>query len=113
MYPEVAKDKIALPAKPTWKALGVSDKVSDAFPSLPSVTGELNGIVKNGNLGVIPGEIHLNADFTDKILQQPAGRNPVVHITSHFRFAPGTEQDSFLLMGDGGKLTLDRVRKGA
>ena len=115
MYAEVSKDKIALPVKPNWKvaALGVSDKVSDAFTALPSVIGELNGIVKNGNRGVIPGEIHLNAAFTAKTLQQSASRNPVVHIASHFKFSPGTEMDSFLLLGDGSRLTLDKVRKGA
>ena len=115
MYAEVSKDKIALPVKPTWKvaALGVSDKVSDAFTALPSVIGELNSIVKNGDQGVIPGEIHLNAAFTAKTLQQSASRNPVVHIASHFRFTPGTEMDSFLLLGDGSRLTLDKVRKGA
>jgi CHAT domain-containing protein len=114
MYAEVSKDKIALPAKSTWKvaALGVSDKVSDAFSALPSVIGELNGIVKNGDLGVIPGEIHLNAAFTTKTLLQSASRNPVVHIASHFKFTPGTETDSFLLLGDGSRLTLDMVRKG-
>jgi tetratricopeptide (TPR) repeat protein len=115
MYSEVSKDKIALAVKPTWKvaALGVSDKVSDAFTALPSVVGELSGIVKNGDHGVIPGEIHLNAAFTAKTLQQSASRNPVVHIASHFRFTPGTEMDSFLLLGDGSRLTLDKVRKGA
>ena len=115
MYAEVAKDKIALPAKRTWKvaALGVSDKVSDAFPALPSVSGELNGIVRHGDQGVIPGEIHLNADFTDKTLLRSANRNSVVHIASHFKFSPGTDKDSFLLLGDGSSLTLDKVRKGA
>ena len=114
-YLEVGRDKIALPARRTWKvaALGVSDKVSDAFPALPSVSGELNGIVKNGDQGVIPGEIHLNADFTDNTLRQSASRDPVVHIASHFRFSPGTDKDSFLLLGDGSSLTLDKVRKGA
>jgi CHAT domain-containing protein len=114
MYAEVSKDKIALPAKPNWKvaALGVSDKVSDAFSALPSVVGELNGIVKNGDRGVIPGEIHLNAAFTTKTLLQSASHNPVVHIASHFKFTPGTETDSFLLLGDGSRLTLDMVRKG-
>lgn len=114
MYAEVAKDKVAMPANQTWKvaALGVSDKVSDAFSELPSVTGELNGIVIKGDQGVIPGELHLNGAFTEKQLQQSASRNPVVHIASHFRFSPGTEKDSFLLLGDGSNLTLDKVRKG-
>jgi CHAT domain-containing protein len=38
--------------------------------------------------------------------------NPVVHIASHFRFLPGSDQ-SFLLLGDGGNLTLGQVRTEA
>jgi CHAT domain-containing protein len=34
----------------------------------------------------------------------------VVHVASHFRFSPGNETDSFLLLGDGSHLTLDQVR---
>ena len=36
-------------------------------------------------------------------------RYPVVHIASHFQFRPGNETDSFLLLGDGSRLTLDQV----
>jgi CHAT domain-containing protein len=33
-----------------------------------------------------------------------------LHIASHFKFAAGTEADSFLLLGDGSKLSLKDVR---
>ena len=113
IYAEVAKDKLALPAKPKWKvgALGVSDRVSDVFPALPSVAEELSGIVRVGKKGVVPGEIHLNGTFTERTLQESASRNSVIHIASHFKFSPETEKDSFLLLGDGSSLPLDRVRK--
>jgi CHAT domain-containing protein len=35
----------------------------------------------------------------------------VVHIASHFRFTPGTNADSYLLLGDDGRLTLEELWK--
>lgn len=115
MYAEAARDKVALPAKQEWKvaALGVSDKVNAAFPPLPNVPAELNAIVKNDTGGIIPGEIRLNKNFTESSLSETSIRNPVVHIASHFRFVPGTDRDSFLLLGDGSTLGLDRLRNSS
>jgi CHAT domain-containing protein/Flp pilus assembly protein TadD len=111
MYSEVAKDKVALPAKESWQvgALGVS-KEHPGFDSLPSVPHELSSIVKSASGGVIPGKIYLDEQFTKDRLLKSAIRYPVVHIASHFRFTPGTEMDSFLLLGDGSRLTLDQIR---
>jgi CHAT domain-containing protein len=113
MYAEVARDKVALPSKQQWKvaALGVSDKVSADFPPLPNVPAELHAIVKSSTGGIYPGEIRLNKNFTEKTMAETSIRNPVVHIASHFRFVPGTDRDSFLLLGDGSKLSLDQLRK--
>ena len=115
MYTEVAKDKIALAPKSAWRvaALGVSEKVNQEFSALRFVPMELNGIVRQGETGVIPGEIHLNREFTEQTLLQSAVRNPVIHISSHFRFSPGTDLDSYLLLGDGSTLTLDKVRNSS
>jgi CHAT domain-containing protein/Tfp pilus assembly protein PilF len=112
MYVEVARDKVALPAMRKWKvaALGVSDKVHADFPPLPNVPAELNAIVSNSNGGIIPGEIRLNKYFTENAMTDSSHRNPVVHIASHFRFVPGSYRDSFLLLGDGSTLSLDRIR---
>ena len=115
MYAEAARDKVVLPAKQEWKvaALGVSDKVNTAFPPLPNVPAELNAIVKSDTGGIIPGEIRLNKNFTENSLTETSIRNPVVHIASHFRFVPGTDRDSFLLLGDGSTLSLDRLRNAS
>ena len=37
--------------------------------------------------------------------------HPLMHIASHFVFRPGNEASSFLLLGDGDKLTLNRIRE--
>ena len=71
---------------------------------------ELNAIVKNSTGGIIPGEIRLNKYFTENAMTDSSHRNPVVHIASHFRFVPGSYSDSFLLLGDGSTLSLDRLR---
>jgi len=115
MYAEAARDKVVLPAKAQWKvaALGVSDKVHADFSALPNVPGELNGIVKSNAGGVIPGEIRLNKNFTEASMNETSLRNPVVHIASHFKFAPGTDRDSFLLLGDGSTMSLDKLRNGS
>jgi CHAT domain-containing protein len=111
LYAEVASAKVALPAKASWQvaALGVSKKHGD-FAPLGKVPYELACIVKQKGSGVIPGEIHLDEEFTQASLQDASTRYPVLHIASHFRFIPGTEHDSFLLLGDGSHLTLDQVR---
>jgi CHAT domain-containing protein len=36
---------------------------------------------------------------------------PVLHVASHFKFQPGTEANSFLLMGDGSRLTLKDIKE--
>jgi CHAT domain-containing protein len=36
--------------------------------------------------------------------------HPILHIASHFVFRPGTEAHSFLLLGDGERLTLSRTK---
>ncbi|WP_281874311.1 tetratricopeptide repeat protein [Geobacter hydrogenophilus] len=114
MYSEVAKDKVALPAASTWQvaALGTSAEWP-GFSPLPSVPGELSGIIRSDAGGVIPGEIHLDKQFTEVALQEAAARKPVLHIASHFRFVPGTDTDSFLLLGDGSRLTLAQVKGGS
>ncbi|MEM7017711.1 MAG: CHAT domain-containing protein, partial [Pseudomonadota bacterium] len=83
---------------------------------LPSVPGELNNIVKEGDndeAGVLPGIVKLNSEFTAQSLLDTLKEKayPAVHLASHFIFkAAGTDQDSFLLLGDGGGLTLARIR---
>ena len=93
----------------TVSALGVSDKVSDAFDALPAVPRELGAIVRSSTSpdGAMPGQIHLNAAFTaDQYRDTIALRPSVIHIATHFKFAAGTESQSYLLLGDGKPLSL-------
>ena len=38
-------------------------------------------------------------------------KHPLLHLASHFVFRPGNESTSFLLLGDGDRLTLSRMRE--
>lgn len=95
-----------------WKplALGVTQekKVGDlTFPALLGVQAELSGLSK-----ALPGgTVLLDDQFTKSTLESLLTTRPgdfrLVHIATHFYFHPtGDEATSFLLLGDGGKLTL-------
>jgi CHAT domain-containing protein len=53
--------------------------------------------------------------FNLKAMQDALGRGryPLVHIASHFSFRPGNNTKSFLVLGDGDQLTLDKIGKSA
>lgn len=95
------------PARPHIAAMGVTRAMA-GFPALPSVGKELHGIVQQAqNKGGIPGTVDLDTQFTQahftRRLQQGV---PIVHVASHFYFNPMAQQASFLLLGDGNKLSM-------
>ena len=70
------------------------------------------------NYGVLPGHMHLNDSFDRQTLESAMvfGAPPdpalgVVHVASHF-FIGESERDSFLLLGNGARLTVEDFRKG-
>jgi CHAT domain-containing protein len=61
---------------------------------------------------VLPGEVHLDQEFTAARLRDALDMAyPVLHVASHFVFEPGTESNSFLLLGDGSRLTLLQMKE--
>jgi CHAT domain-containing protein/Tfp pilus assembly protein PilF len=111
-------------SQPRWKdmpqpwrqalGLGVS-KAHAPFPALPGVASELRGIIRDpaqgATDGVLPGTIKLDEAFTGPEMLASLRRGyPVVHIASHFRLHPGNETASFLLLGDGSRLSLAQVK---
>jgi len=102
-----------VPAK-QWRALGLGvSKKHEGFGALPGAQKELEAIIQDeatGRLGVLPGVIKLDEMFTRLSMSaELRHRYPVVHIASHFRFKPGNEADSYLLLGDGGHMSLADV----
>jgi CHAT domain-containing protein len=87
-------------------------KAYEGAPALPAVARELAGII--GNAGAMPGEIKLDSDFTEPAMRESLRkRYPVVHIASHFQFKPGNNAESFLLLGDGGHLSMADLQTSA
>ncbi len=116
LFTEAAKDKLKDLPQASWRvaALGLT-AAKPGFSALPSVKGELEGIIKSGrsgDRGALPGEMHLDDAFTSKRMRDVLDKAyPVLHVASHFKFQPGTEANSFLLMGDGSRLTLKDIKE--
>jgi CHAT domain-containing protein len=109
---EAAKSKIKDLPQAEWTMVGLGlTKAVDGFSALPAVREELRGIVK-GSGGVMAGEAHMDEAFTvERVKSALADSPPVLHIASHFKFTPGTEADSYLVLGDGGHLSLQQIRQ--
>ena len=89
----------------TAAAFGVT-KALDGSPALPAVREELDGVGS-----ILHGEIKLDDAFTaDAMRETLLKHHPVVHIASHFRFQPGDQSQSFLLLGDGRHLSLAELK---
>ena len=97
-----------------WQGLGlgVSEAVGD-FSALPGVREELEVIIRaeDNEVGVLPGAIKLDETFTKTDMRRELRKQyPLVHIASHFKFQPGDETESFLLLGDGSHLSLAEIK---
>ena len=112
MYTSVTKAKLRDAVALQWQAAGLGvTRAMGEFAALPGVKSEMSGIVKSGGAGVLPGEVYLDEAFSAQRLKDVSQRNfQLLHVASHFRFSPGTEVNSFLLLGDGHQLTLGDIR---
>lgn len=90
----------------TFAGYGLTQKIDD-FNPLPAVQGELEGMKRD-----MKGQVKLNQEFTSKTLKAGLEKEPpVVHVASHFVFKPGNQSDSFLLLGDGKRLSLKDINE--
>lgn len=104
-------------ASPRGLGLGVSKRYP-GFTALKAVPEELRGIIgeEEGSSPagtLLPGKIFLDDAFTEDAMRSALrSRYPVVHIASHFVSQPGDAAASFLLLGDGKRLTLADIKTG-
>lgn len=115
------------------RGLGVTQAVA-GYRALPAVADELCYIVRgpitglaspgeacdaptpgegpSTGRGALPGEGYADAAFTearlDSLLAAPRDFS-VLHLGTHFNLRPGNAMRSYLLLGDGGQLTLDKI----
>lgn len=114
-YTAAAKESFKQSASLNWQvaAMGVS-KQHGEFAPLRMVPFELDSIVKqadNDPTGIFSGQVYVDEDFTVKHFKSTlTGNFNVSHIATHYKFMPGTESDSFLLLGDGSHLSLATLR---
>lgn len=114
LFTEAAQSKLTANPPKDWRmaGLGVSRAV-EGFAALPAVAAELDAIVQTGGTdreGILPGIIYLDENFSKEAIESVLdAAYPVLHVASHFVFQPGTERDSYLLLGDGGRLSLAAV----
>ncbi len=110
METEAVRDKLAQLPKDNWKVWGMGVTKGGAdYPPLPNVALELNDIT--GSKGVLNGKIFLDKDFTESSLRDGLDQGyPIIHIASHFAFSPGSVDNSFLLLGDGSRLSLGQIK---
>ncbi len=115
VFTPASQSRLRVEPSRKWTALGlgVTKAHGLTIPALPGVAEEMRGIIKaeGTNSGVLPGSIKLDEAFTQEaMLTELRKRNPVVHIASHFRFQPGNETNSALLLGDGQFLSLAQIK---
>ena len=111
------------------RGLGVT-QASSGFEALPAmadelcdvVRGPINGLASPGadcagptqGNGALPGEGYADAAFTQDrfraVLARPVDYS-VLHIGSHFSLRPGNTLKSFLVMGDGTRMSLEAIRQ--
>ncbi|GAB6038028.1 hypothetical protein JCM15519_25870 [Fundidesulfovibrio butyratiphilus] len=116
VFTEAARDKIKDEPAPEWKLAGFGvSKACGGFSALSGVPDELRSIVGDGKGGdgVMPGVARLDEEFTLNSFRDALVENyPALHIASHFKFEPGDNLSSFLLLGDGKPLSLSELRDG-
>lgn len=112
-------------------AFGVTQSLQ-GLPALPAVADELCDIVDGPVLGLeardagrrcgadsrgrgpVRGQGRLNAQFTEASLASTAADSTpgeLLHISTHFVLRPGSVAKSWLLLGDGNRLPLERLRR--
>jgi len=112
-YVAAAKEQLRLPAVPLARLLGLGvTKASGDLGPLPAVREEIQNLLATGSARQLFGESHLDDEFTAQRLKGASDAHfQVVHIASHFRFSPGTEADSYLLLGNDQRLKLGDLRQ--
>ncbi|UOR09156.1 CHAT domain-containing protein [Qipengyuania flava] len=93
-------------------AFGLSREI-EGFSPLPAVPRELEAVMTGPDgAGVLEGDFAINEGFTRAALEDGLSRaRPILHIASHFEMQPGDAGESFLVLGDGSRLTLADINR--
>jgi CHAT domain-containing protein/Tfp pilus assembly protein PilF len=122
VFTRLDKERMTRAVSPVWTGYGFSASAPQtvsvggntvSFAPLDFVKDEMQIFrTKSYPEGVIDGDVLTETQFTKtsflRVLKQ---QRPLVHISSHFRFLPGDESRSFLLLGDGEVMTLAELKE--
>lgn len=120
-------ERMLTPVSPTWTGSGFYNSKEYSLPVRSSDDGKAKLIgfdgLKNAKTevetifgispgsGIIGGDLLFDEHFTKESFFSALKLNrPLVHIASHFKFEAGDASSSFLLLGDGTKLTLEDIK---
>jgi CHAT domain-containing protein len=112
IYTSVTRDRLREGGTQRWTAagLGVTRAIGE-FKALPAVRAEMDNLVRSTGGRSGQSVVYLDEGFTAQRLKEVGQRDfQLMHISSHFSISPGTETNSFLLLGDGQRLTLGDIR---
>ena len=121
VYTHVGRDKLETQSQEQWSAvgLGTSQKTPN-HPALPWVEKELKRVVRQAQdkeaSGIMPGKRYLDNDFTHGVLMgllNPETAQQVMHVATHFSLAPGNDNDSVLVLGNGDGVKLSEIAANA
>ncbi len=94
--------------------IGVGASKVKGYDPLPHVATEIDFIVKEARpqdrQGIYPGNQLLNELFTFSNLQDNLTGQKVLHIATHGKFVPENQYESFLVLGDGNKLSIPDIQ---
>ncbi|MYN27259.1 CHAT domain-containing tetratricopeptide repeat protein [Duganella levis] len=94
------------PARTHSVALFGQSQATDDLPALPYVARELQAVSATERAGHIPSQTYLDGSFTAATLEHALQRDSMVHIASHFVLRSGRDDGSYLLLGNGQRLSL-------
>jgi len=99
-----------------WRAAAFGNSVgSGDLRPLLSVPDELRAVVRGDGQGsgaAMPGIIRQDSAFTAQALRDAVAQHyALIHIASHFELSADDPRDSFLLLGDGKRLTLREMKQ--
>jgi CHAT domain-containing protein/Tfp pilus assembly protein PilF len=121
VFTRADRERLTRPVSHAWTGYGFSASEAHKVESYGSIIEF--GRLEFGNdemqifrtksfpTGLINGDVFAEAQFNRaSLLAALKQRRPLVHISSHFRFQPGDEAGSFLLLGDGNIMTLAEMK---
>jgi CHAT domain-containing protein len=96
----------AASSRPPSVALFGQSQASEDLPALPYVARELQAVSATERAGRIPSHTYLDDSFTATTLERALHQASMVHIASHFVLRSGRDDGSYLLLGNGQRLSL-------